>query len=79
MSKKYHIYEIEWDDSGGYSGWRDIDACKAKETPAKCRTAGYLLKKDKKIVLMALSLADNDDAGDRVCIPRACITSIRKL
>ena len=67
---------IEWVDSTSMGGWTDNDDMDLCE----CETVGFLLKEDKKKVIVAQSISDGATRYcDRFGIPRGCIKSIRKL
>ena len=76
--KSMPIVEVEWiDSSSGCSTWRfpedqDVDAL-------PCKTAGYLLKKDRKSVVIFQSQASSGHVADSMTIPRSCVKEIRVL
>ena len=77
--KKYPIVEVEWTDSGLTRGWqnyrehRDAGLCEVQ-------TAGYLLKSDRKKVVVGLSIDyPNGIVGDSITIPRSVVKKIRRL
>lgn len=79
MAKKPSIVEVEWEDSAAEGGWSKRDRYLAQE-PAQCRTVGYLLKADRKKVILLQSCHPKEDRfTDSLTIPRSCVTSMRKL
>lgn len=72
---KCSLVEIEWLDHAGKAGWqRDVEI-----TPMICRTVGYLLKDDKKFIVVTQDLTENDSYGYQMCIMKNCIKSMKVL
>jgi hypothetical protein len=71
--KKWDIILIEWNDTVGQGPiWEEIaDNLK----PAKCRTVGFVLFKNRQYITVCGSKAD-DNVSDRTVIPRGCISEI---
>ncbi|KKL21171.1 hypothetical protein LCGC14_2448140 [marine sediment metagenome] len=72
---------VAWNDSARYGSWHD--ARDATYQPMKCKTRGFLLQSNRKIVAIATSIgiSDTGELGqvcDVMVIPRSCVTSIRK-
>lgn len=72
------LVEVEWVDSAFNHGWDHIKV-KTRSKIATCRTAGYLLKRDKTEVTVAQSLGDEDQAAEAISIPTIAITKFRFL
>lgn len=68
--------EVRWIDSASNNGWREMDT---DIKPVKCRSVGHLVKKNKRRVVLVMSVATSKQYGESLVIPRACVTSIRKL
>lgn len=65
---------VEWEDSAFTAGWRH-----GKVSTSLCKTAGYLVEKDKALVVIAMNVSDTGSYGEAMAIPRACVRSIRRL
>ncbi len=77
MSQK--IVRIEWEDSCSDDAWQSREKA-LTHSPSKCRTVGFLLKKDKKEVTVAGNLSDTTtQVGMLMSIPRSCIKKITIL
>ena len=69
------IVEVHWKDSAVTPGWlRDLP----DEGIARCKTSGYLARHDSKEIIVALSRGE-ENWGQILAIPRACILKVRKL
>lgn len=77
--KKNTLIEVEWDDTVTDSAWISEDKA-VKEPVVKCRSAGYFLNKDKKVLRLShtIQLRDKPDR-DLSVIPIGCITKTRRL
>jgi hypothetical protein len=75
-----HLVEVDWTDSASRGRWDTIENYK-KEVPALCRSAGYLIVKNDRVVILLQTQSINtlNDALDAITIPRGCITRIRRL
>ena len=83
VKKRLPLVEVEWIDSGTTKGWRALDYYK-DEKPLECRTAGYLVRRDKRVIVIVQSQNFNDDGtlnqlGESMTIPRICVTHLRFL
>ena len=79
--KNYKLVEVEWEDSATTIGWQSIKRG-LKYTSSLCRTAGYLLQKNKSGVKIALSLGMDDGQGsmsEMMIIPKSAIRKITLL
>lgn len=76
------LVEVEWTDSASRGRWDSLENYK-EERPARCKTAGYLVVKDRTRVIVALSQGDThaliSTVLDAITIPRGCVTRIRRL
>ena len=72
------LVEVEWLDACGSGGWKDISVYNSL-TPMPCKTAGYLLKRNKAEITIALTQSQDKDINQCICIPTGWITKIRKL
>jgi hypothetical protein len=75
-----NLVEVDWRDSASRGRWDTLDNYK-KEVPALCRSAGYMIVKNTRVVILLQTQSINtlNDALDAITIPRGCITRIRKL
>ncbi len=81
---KNNLYEIEWVDTFGFSGWfteKDID--ETIDNPSTCLTIGYFVKEKNGFIVLAMSreIGRSDFAPYNTLkfIPRGYIKSIREL
>ena len=74
---KPKLVEVEWVDSSSTPGWQS----EIQKTPLTCYSAGYLIHKDKKGVVVALNRSPEalKNFGDTMTIPACCIIKIRNL
>lgn len=82
MKKKrnYQLVEVRWIDSASETGWRAHE--EAKREPLTCWSAGYLVHRDRKSLVIALNSGCEDSRssfGDAITIPAKCVQSVRKL
>lgn len=72
--------EVDWVDSASRGRWDSIENYR-KEVPAYCRSIGYLITKNKNVVILLQTQGCNtaNDALDAITIPRGCIQRIRRL
>lgn len=72
------LVEVEWEDAHHDDGWAGNRPLRTRGGP--CRTAGYMLKRDRRVIVIAHSLGeDPDDHADTLTIPRGCVSRIRRL
>lgn len=75
--KRPPLVELEWLDSIAYPGWRDgNDAAARMDCVDDMRhyTCGYLVKRTREYVAVALSVGWTGNVGDAIQIPRPTIT-----
>lgn len=72
------LVEVDWIDSCVRGRW-DSQENYATESGARCRTAGYLLKKTPKVVIIMQSQGLGGSVADSMTIPMSCVTKIRRL
>lgn len=77
--KAMPIVEVEWIDSSCDAGWGDVDGPKAEDHDLGCATAGYLVRKTKDRVVIALSQSSSSNLGDTMHIPRCAIRKMTIL
>ena len=79
MSKSPPIVVVEWEDSAvlsrnPWSAGRDVQKLK----PLVCYSAGYLIRKTKKRVVVCAHLAGHQVAGE-LSIPAGCIKNMKVI
>ena len=76
--QNFPLVEVTWQDSSSDSGWkREVNS-----ELLTCWSAGYLVHKDNRSVVVALNTASTGSAnshGDTMVIPRRCVQKIRRL
>ena len=71
------LVEVKWVDSAFNQGWRlkyDSDT-----SISECKTVGYLIKKNKKQLVIAMNVNDDGGYGEAMAIPIECVKSIKKV
>lgn len=76
------LVEVTWYDthaSGG--GWRTVKEILHAGAASyyHCRSTGYLLYSDTRVVVLCQSLTEDGRATDTVTIPKGCVKRIRSL
>jgi len=71
--------EVDWIDSCSMARWNSKAIYEADATPLQCRTAGYLMKKTGKELVILQSQTSNGDVCASMVIPLVCVTKIRRL
>lgn len=82
---KHPLVKIHWRDISAGHNWLDLKESiefgeKRFDTP--CFTVGYLLHKDRKIVVLAGSYSEDEDGmtyNDVSMIPASVVVNIKKL
>jgi len=77
----YKLVEIVWDDASADCSWLIVDQHKEIEREL-CLTVGFLAKEDKKRVLIAGTLSQDDDdihINNTISIPKGMIVSLKYL
>ncbi len=73
--KQRPIVEVEWQDATHHDGW----GVKLTGTGLnRCRTTGYLLKKDRVRVVVCQSEDEDGNQADLMVIPRSSVFRIRR-
>jgi hypothetical protein len=74
------LVEVDWVDSASRGRWDSLENYKREQT-AHCRSAGYMIVKNTKCVILLQTQGCNTvhDALDAITIPRGCIQRIRRL
>lgn len=76
---KYKVVYLEWEDHAGSNQWipeNEIDL-----SAYKCQTIGYVIKEDKKIIVVAGTLGPEETtmSSARMYILKTCITKRRNI
>jgi hypothetical protein len=80
MSKRLPIVEVIWVDSAFNRGWGERESKTSAMGTSECRTAGYLLYKDDKVIKIAMTSADGDvSVGDGMSIPMGCVSKVKVI
>jgi hypothetical protein len=75
--KRPPLVEVEWTDHCGWSQWAPREE-HAKGMGLACTTAGYLLSKTPKHLVIALNLSETR-ADSSITLIRSCVKRIRRL
>ena len=72
------IVHVEWEDSMGSGGWhREHEYAEfVAEPQATCWTAGFLAKRDRKGLYVALSQNQNGSLAELLFIPRSAVRKV---
>lgn len=74
------IVEVLWIDSFFEHGWGDrAERLHHNRKPGQCRSVGYLIQDDDDWVVLAESVAANDNVGCTTTIPKIAIKSVVEL
>ena len=78
--------EVYWVDSSSINGWdnADVRVKRATKTSLLCRSVGMFVKKNKRRIIIAQSIALNEDGyvtlmSDNIIIPMSVVKRIKKL
>lgn len=79
--KRPPIYEVEWVDSMGYTGWENRERRQANLDEPRVMvhwTIGYLFKRTRAYVAVAQSVQEQgEQVGDVMQIPRGAVLSMK--
>ena len=76
---KKQLVEVDWVDSWSSARWENKDTVADDDGVLHCRSVGYVLRRGQKSVVLAASMSESGNVGDRICIPRPCVKTIRKV
>jgi hypothetical protein len=71
--------EVEWMDAAVTGGWKSLDDQLKESTPVSCRSAGYLLHRDKHRVVIAQNQDQEGKWSDTMTIPASTVKRVRHL
>ena len=78
--KKIQLVEVEWIDSAFHRGWSSTDTKQREMAISVCRSVGYLVSRDKKVVNLVMHSADKHTSlGDGLSIPTVAVKRVRQL
>lgn len=77
--KRMEIVEVEWIDSCGNAAWRSVEHDDEEITDLSCKTVGYLFKRTKDRVVVALNQSATGNVGDTIAIPRSAVRRMSVL
>ena len=70
---------VEWLDIIGKDSWQSLDKARAT-SPERFRSVGWLLRRDKKAVVIAACHSMKDDTtGSVTSIPSGCVCSVKTI
>ncbi len=80
-SLKPKLYEVEWQDAWSNDlSWQGLDLADMCAETAINRTVGWMMKRNKKQIVLAQSIhADDERCSSLTGIPLGCILKMRKL
>ena len=77
----YQAVQVTWHDAKSQGGgWREIkDLAQFARGPFECSSVGWLLKRNKKEIILAQTLSKSGLGTDTITIPRGFIWKVRHL
>lgn len=73
--KRYPIYRVMWQDSAAWLGWKPDEG---DPVPAECESAGFLVRRNRQHIVLALSIDNHGRLGDCIAIPRSVVRSMER-
>ena len=70
--------EVEWIDSCFNRGWDNQESYNKNAGISTCRSAGYLLSRDNKQIIIVQSISENGMA-EAIAIPLVAVVRLRRL
>ena len=73
------LVEVTWRDACTKNGWKDIDDYR-EHRPVMCRTAGYLLVRNREVTVIAFTQSEggtNADLNQSIAIPTSWILKLK--
>jgi hypothetical protein len=77
FKKQMRLVEIHWVDAASDSGWQGQKA--PGDETVDCRTVGYLLKRDSRVITVAQNVSHHGSTGEWMTIPVSCVRRVRRL
>lgn len=80
VKRRLPLVEVRWEDSTSFGGWKTREQY-AREKPAECVSAGYLLSRTRQAVTLVMSqcVEAERDTMDGLVIPAGAVRAIRRL
>ncbi len=72
------LVRVDWDDACSNDRWRAQDALLRTER-VQIRTVGYVIRSNRKEMVLAQSLSEAGNISSTIAIPRSCIRKVRLL
>lgn len=80
MKKESKKVEVTWMDSSGYGAWDKRRSAINNRKISEVKTLGYILKRNKREILVAQSIDLTIDSVDHtIIIPMGCVKEIKEL
>ena len=70
------LVRVEWLDARAAPPWMALDDVELLEL-ARIRTAGFLVRRDRDVIVIAGQCAEDDDVSNVAIIPAKCVVSVR--
>jgi hypothetical protein len=71
--------EVTWADSCSSNAWKSHDEALEWHGPVECSTVGYLFKRDKVGVTLAMSISKTGGVGGLWHVPNGMVKRVRRL
>ena len=72
------LVRVDWDDACSNDGWRPTDTLDKAER-LKIQSVGFVIRSNKKEMVLAQSLSEIDNVSCTMAIPKGCIRKVRIL
>ena len=79
MGKPPKVHVRWWDAASNSQGWAPVQGYTHGTGLMAVETLGFLIKKSRKEVQVALSLDEAGKVSEAIAIPRACVRSIKRV
>lgn len=77
---KHPLVEVTWHDAKSDERWRSLrDILEDQEPLARVRSVGFLLRKNRAVVVVGHGISDDGDYESTMAIPRACVKQIKVI
>jgi len=72
------LVRIDWEDASSDQIWRSVNKLFRAER-LQVQSVGFVIRSDKKEMVLAQSLSEVDNMAGTIAIPRGCIRKVRLL
>lgn len=79
MIKVTKVVGVEWEDARSWSSWTDVEEAAADFKPVRCYSVGLLVRADRHVVILALTMNEDRSVGDTCAIPRSWVRRIEVI